>query len=292
MNSMTDNIVFATNFSDACHAAIPAVTRWIDSHKADLTLLHVYDPSKILRRDAESQLNSFYAEADNYRNCRRVLLAGDPCESIKDFCARERNGLLFMPPSDRTGLPRPFHVSSRARLLESLDMPIWTMGKATLSNNAAVAGKNIAVYLQDLDRPSAYISAAASHAQRHGATLHLFYIVPETTEGTLITSLHTGAPLGIETAIDMIGEIAAGLPSSLKIQIHVRMGSESRELKALLRESEAELLIVGSGQTIHRGFFRTTINSTLTSCEIPILCLPESIRLHPGRRDAAQAIAA
>src|SRR5882762_10072095 len=128
MIHMTDHIIFATNFSDACHAAIPTVTRWVDAHNARLTILHVYQPEKTLHRKAEAHLKSFYAEADNYSNCQRILLAGNPCDNIESFCTKEGDGLLFMPPSDRTGLPRPFHVSTRARLLENLEMPIWTMG--------------------------------------------------------------------------------------------------------------------------------------------------------------------
>jgi nucleotide-binding universal stress UspA family protein len=292
MNHMTDHIIFATNFSDACHAAIPTVTRWVDAHKARLTILHVYDPAKTLHRDAQAQLNAFYAEADNYSNCTRVLLAGDPCDSIENFCAREGDGLLFMPPSDRSGLPRPFHVSTRARLLEHLEMPVWTMGKATMNTSAAVAGKNIAVCVQNLDHPTGYVLAAASHAQRHGATLHLMHVVPETTEGTLITALHSNAPLGVETAIDMLSDLAATLPAAVKVQVHVRMGSQWRELKHMLRESGAELLMVGSEQTLHRSFFRPTINPMLNHCEIPIICLPEGIGVRSSRAQARRLVAA
>jgi len=199
MNRITDHILFATNFSDACHAAIPAVTRWVDAHNARLTILHVYQPEKTLHRQAEAQLESFYAEAENYKNCRRVLLSGNISDSIENFCAREGDGLLFIPPSDRIGLPRPFHVSTRARLLRNLDMPIWTMGKASLQTNASVAGNNIAVCVQDLDQPVDYVHVAAAHAQRHGAALHLMHVVPETSEGTLISALHSNAPLGVES---------------------------------------------------------------------------------------------
>jgi len=278
MNRITDHILFATNFSDACHAAIPAVTRWVDAHNARLTILHVYQPEKTLHRQAETQLESFYAEAENYKNRRRILLSGNICDSIENFCARECNGMLFIPPSDRIGLPRPFHVSTRARLLRNLDMPIWTMGKATLQTHASVAGNNIAVCVQDLDQPIDYVHVAAAHAQRHGAALHLMHVVPETSEGTLISALHSNAPLGVESAIDRLSDLAADLPGSVRVQLHVRMGAQWPELKSMLRESGAELLMVGK-QTLHRGVFRPTINPMLNNCEIPIVCLPEKMGL-------------
>ena len=278
MNRITDHILFATNFSDACHAAIPAVTRWVDAHNARLTILHVYQPEKTLHRQAEAQLESFYAEAENYKNRRRILLSGNICDSIENFCARECNGMLFIPPSDRIGLPRPFHVSTRARLLRNLDMPIWTMGKATLQTHASVAGNNIAVCVQDLDQPIDYVHVAAAHAQRHGAALHLMHVVPETSEGTLISALHSNAPLGVESAIDRLSDLAADLPGSVRVQLHVRMGAQWPELKSMLRESGAELLMVGK-QTLHRGIFRPTINPMLNNCEIPIVCLPEKMGL-------------
>jgi len=278
MNRLTDHILFATHFSDACHAAIPAVTRWVDAHNARLPILHVYPPEKTLHRQAEAQLESFYAEAENYKNRRRILLSGNICDSIENFCARECNGMLFIPPSDRIGLPRPFHVSTRARLLRNLDMPIWTMGKATLQTHASVAGNNIAVCVQDLDQPIDYVHVAAAHAQRHGAALHLMHVVPETSEGTLISALHSNAPLGVESAIDRLSDLAADLPGSVRVQLHVRMGAQWPELKSMLRESGAELLMVGK-QTLHRGIFRPTINPMLNNCEIPIVCLPEKMGL-------------
>jgi nucleotide-binding universal stress UspA family protein len=292
MNHMTDHIIFATNFSDASHAAIPTVTRWVDAHNARLTLLHVYNPARTLHRDAEAQLRSFYAEADNYPNCRRVLLAGNVCSTISAFCKRERDGLLFMPPSDRTSLPRPFHISTRARLLETLEMPIWTLGKATLNTGAAVAGRNIAVALQNLDEPTGYLAAAASHALRHNSTLHLLHVVPETTEGTLITALHSDAPLGIESALDRISNIAAELPAGLKVEVHVRMGQRWRELKSLLHECDAELLMVGRSQTLYRGLFRSSIDPMLNDCNIPIVCLPEHMDVSPRRSRAPYLAAA
>lgn len=292
MNGMTDHIIFATNFTDACHAAIPTVTRWVDAHHARLTLVHVYDPERTLRREAEARLRAFYAEADNYPNCRRVLLTGDPATALATFCSGESNGLLFMPPSDRTGLPRPFHVSLRARLLETLHIPIWTLGKATLDTTAAVAGKNIAVAVQNLDEPTDYIAAAAAHAIRHHATLHLMHVVPEINEGTLTKVLYSDAPLGIETALDRLSELAASLPPAVKVQVHVRMGSHWKQLKSMLHETGAELLMVGRSQTLHRGFFRSSIDPMLNNCNIPIVCLPERMATVPTRTGTPELAAA
>ena len=66
-------IVFATDFSDSSHAVIPTVAQWVDTLGAKLTILHVYDAKKTFYREAESLLRSFFAEADNYQHCDRVL---------------------------------------------------------------------------------------------------------------------------------------------------------------------------------------------------------------------------
>ena len=292
MNHTTEHIIFATNFSDACHAAIPAVTRWLDAHNARLTLLHVYRPERTLHREAQSLLHSFFAEADNYRNCERHLIAGDAFDGITSFCERQERALLFMPPSDRTGLVRPFHVSTRARVIEAVDIPVWTMGQATLKSDAAVAGRNVAVWVQNFHEDREYVQAAAAHAQRHRATLHLLHIVPDTDEGTLVSSLYSDAPLGIESALDELNDLAADLPQSSKVQIHARMGPHRRELQAFLRSSEAELLMISRALALRAGIFRTSFNPMLHGCNIPIVCLPNQLKEASARVHAAMLRAA
>ena len=169
----TRHIIFATNFSDACHAAIPAVARWVDLLQCKLSLLHVYDADRILYRDANALLQSFFAEADNYPQCQRVSMSGDPAEGISEFCQRHRDALLVLPPSDQTGLPRPWHRSLRARMIQAPDHAALAQAVvARIDDTAALQGMQTAAFEQARtlfrwsDRGEALLSALFEHREQ------------------------------------------------------------------------------------------------------------------------------
>ncbi len=82
-------------------------------------------------------LRSFFAEADNYQHCDRFLVSGDPRDGITAYCEGRPNILLHASPSDLTGLPRPWHRSLRARLIQRLSIPIWTLGRINIGDTNA-----------------------------------------------------------------------------------------------------------------------------------------------------------
>jgi nucleotide-binding universal stress UspA family protein len=267
-------IVFATDFSDSSHAVIPAVAQWVDTLGARLTLLHVYNPGRTMYREAETLLQSFFAEADNYPHCDRVLVSGDPAEGIAAYCERRSNILLMLPPSDLTGLPRPWHRSMRARLIKRLSVPVWTLGRVNVGESTSAAHRHIGVWLGDPEEGLSHLQQAAEYASKAGSTLHLLHVVDEINEGSLITPLTSNAPMGEESADAWLKEIAGSLNPACKVEIHVAQGRAKRELPKLLRRSGANMLMASHQTTVQGSWIGPEINPIFGSCSISLVSVP------------------
>ena len=275
MLNRTAHIVFATNFSDACHAAIPAVARWVDQLGCRLTILHVYDSRRVLYRDARSRLDSFFAEADNYPSCSRLLLEGHPVASIARYCENMRDVLLLLPPSDQSGLPRPWHRSLRAKLMTMLPIPIWTLGRTLVGEPIPSGSKHLAAFVSDPEEGTSHIRYGARYAAATGSTLHLIHVIPEVEEGSLTHTLHTAAPLGEEYAEAWMQEIMGSLESTIKIELHIEQGPVRRLLPRLFDRTGADMLLVSRQTACEPQFLRGPgINPTFRRLSAGIVSVP------------------
>lgn len=280
MLDRTNHIIFATNFSDACHAAIPSVARWVDALGCRLTLLHIYNPDRVLYREAEALLRSFFAEADNYPQCERVLMNGDAATDIADLCAKHRDGLLMLPPSDQAGLPRPWHRSLRARLMRKIEIPIWTLGRTMVGEvPPATSESHIGVWVANTEEGTSHVWQAARYAANIGATLHLLHIVPEIHEGSLAHTLLSDSPLGEPRARDWLASLAEDLQDIPKVEVHVAQGSSRRHLPRLLRQSGVDMLITSQQSAVEQGFFRSEVSSIFRACKAGIVCVPHHSKM-------------
>ncbi|MDE1155924.1 MAG: universal stress protein [Acidobacteriaceae bacterium] len=270
------HLIFATNFSDACHAAIPAVARWVDQLHCRLTILHVYDPEKLLYRDAERLLNSFFAEANNYPACDRVLISGDAAEGIAAYCRKQSNALLLLPPTDQAGLPRPWHKSLRAQMLKRLDIPVWTLGRTMVGSPMPLAAGHLAVLMRTPEEGTAHLRQAARYAARTGATLHLLHVLPEIDERTLTHTIDSGAPLGLETATHWMNEMAECLEPVERLQVHIERGSLRKQLPELMHRTGADLLIANRESFVAPGWLGPSISRAFRSLRTGILAIPHT----------------
>lgn len=275
---MTDNVhhvIFATNFSDACHAAIPSVARIVDTLSARLTILHVYDPRKKTFREVDSMLHSFFAEADNYPHCERQMISGPVFEGIAEFCRQQKNALLFLPASDRIDLPRPFHRSLRSRILRALPASMWTLNRTQNLVSSPGTIKHVAAWLTRPEEGLDHVRQAAAHAEMMDATLHLLCVVPNVNEGTLGATMFSAAPLGTEYAMTWLNSIVVRLPNRQNVKIHVTQGNRKRMLGKLLRQSQAELLMVSRQSALESDSFRAALNPTFEDCSSALICVAE-----------------
>lgn len=271
-NIATTRLLFPTSFSDACFRTIPALSEWMDDPNAHLTLLHVYNPKKVQRQDAEKKLHSFFAEADQYGRCERLLLAGKPAETILQHCKQIPYDLLFVPGSVPSGFPRIGHQSIRVSLLRNGQTPVWTSEDLRHSGSLRQKPKNVA-YIMSNDRnwQQQFVTAAQA-AARWNATFHLIYVfpVPDVGDGTLASDLFVEQQDG---PLEELRRLGRNLP--MPVRVHTSSGDSHIELPRLLDHCGADLVFMDSEQAVVRGIFGQSIHPMLRSIPGQFVCFPK-----------------
>jgi nucleotide-binding universal stress UspA family protein len=233
-------------------------------------LLHCYDPGCTTRRNAEAALTSFFAEAEHYGNCERVLLESDALSGILNYCAANDPDLLVMPVSDRVGIPRFGHKSMRGRILRECRTPMWTVGRTIEQQSFSGPVRNIACWVNYESANLNHLREACALAMRMNAVLQLVHVVPHIDEGTLGKVLDGYRPLHPNVALDRLSELGMFLPS--KTEVHVAVGTAARELPKMLKRCAADLLFVGEGQALVDGWRGYGLNSLVDRCPCPVMC--------------------
>lgn len=274
-NQFGRRLLFPTSFSDACFRTTPMLSEWMDDPEAQLTLLHVYDAKKQGRREIERQLQSFFAEADQYGRCERVLLSGDPREQILEHCRRRRYDLLFLPASEPTGYPRIGHRSLRASLLKDGHVPVWTNFDFSRSGSLRQAPRQVAYVMTHEKGWREHCLEAAAAARRWRAALHVIYVfpVPDVHDGTLASDLFTGRERETLQELQALGE---RLP--VPVRLHTSTGHERFEVQRILKESGADLVFISSTRAMTRGVFGLRMNPILRSAGCQFICFPDNPR--------------
>jgi hypothetical protein len=265
------SLLFLTNFSEACFQAIPALAEWADHEEAQLSLLHVHSPGRAEELRAQKAMQSFFAEADRYAKCERLLLPGDAETQIVSFCRERRPEIVFAPANHPTGIPRMRHRSLRASLLRKSNVKIWSRGR----NGSRVprkAPENVAYVVSGHANWHSEATMAAQTAARYGAQFHMIYLTPHQVvhDGTVAADIRIGHA-------SLVEEELAALTGSLPMEpvVHSSTGDEFRELPRLLEESHASMVFLGERHAIRRGVFGYSVNRDLESMDCEFVCFPE-----------------
>jgi nucleotide-binding universal stress UspA family protein len=235
------DILFLTNFSDYCFRSIPAVSQMAASLKVRLTLLHAYDAERCSKSEAEAQLRGFFAEADRYAACQRITVAGDLLTAVQRHQREWPVNLIVAPASDTVGLPRFGAGSTRARLIRSSGVPVWTIGRKVQLDALWRAPKNVACWLDLHSTQTEHLAFAMEYARKTGAKLHLLRALPPVDEGLL----HHGAinrPLMPQNSAEEMLRLCAKAPGTP--EVHVGVGENRAALKRLLRQCSADVLFI------------------------------------------------
>jgi len=295
------NLLFTTRFNESCFQAIPAIAQWMDDITSQLTIAHVYNAVHTSLHDAEQQLSSFFAEADRYPHTQRVLIEGsDVAAAITAYLEERPADMLFCPTSDRVGLPRPWHLSLRARLIKRTSTALWTMG-AAMDQRRFSAPKRVACLLSRRSDSVRPLQVACQYALRTGATLQLICMVPEVDEGSLRNAISFDEPLAASVADAELQRVAAALPMSP--EVHVVVGRETSAVLRTLVRARTDLLFLGKWEAIRglvgvQGIVRYVDRATC-----PVVCvdhdhalpmwnlrLPERTAIDVHRRDSVSRI--
>ncbi|MEY4581195.1 MAG: hypothetical protein RL701_5898 [Pseudomonadota bacterium] len=290
------NLLFATRFSEACFQAIRGVAQWMDDVSSSLTILHMYDPRKTNELDAEAQLYSFFAEADRYRHTRRVLVAGsDAGRTIADYLKTHSYDMVISPKTDRVGLPRPLHRSTRARLLAATQSTLWTMGQA-MDHRRFMRPRRVGCVISRQSDSYRPLELACEYALRTGATLQLMYLVPEVHEGMLRNALCFNEPLTEAVAIEDLQRIAALLP--VTPELHVTLGTDTSSVMRLLDRARTDVLFAGKQQATQSVLWLPEMQPFVDQAKCPVVCVDHdrslpgwALALPQSREDSRRLVA-
>ncbi len=275
------HLIFATNFSDACHAAIPMVAQWVDSLQARLTLLHVH--AKGTQAQSARSLDSFFAEAAHYPGSERRLLSGRAADGIAEFCREHPQSMLVMPPSARTYLPRPLHVSLRAQVLRQVATPMLTLPYTDAIPEPPAVGGQVACWITGEEKRFDHVREAAALARRRDAELHLLHVLPEISEGLLVETLYSDRPLAEPAATQLLDSIVSQLGNEVRVRIHVGTGHTERTLSQLLQRSRANVLVVDRDTAVRKRLLRSSFRTSIHDNPCLLICVPP--RGHDDERD-------
>jgi nucleotide-binding universal stress UspA family protein len=268
------NLLFLTNFSEACFRAIPTVSDWIDREEGQLTILHVHGPGRTEEAEARQRMRSFFAEADRYAKCERVLFSGEPGRVVLEYCRQERPNLVFAPAGHPAGVPRVRHRSLRALLLKSAAVRIWTRGRNGNATPPRRAPENIVYVITGHSNWVQEAQFAAKMAVRHRARLHLLHLTPmqDIHDGTLASEISIGQP---NVSTSELLRLIASLP--VPPLVHSSTGDELRELARMLRECRADMVFLGERHAVRRGILGSYVNPDLERLDVEAICFPDSM---------------
>ncbi len=241
-------ILFLTNFSDYCYQVIPSIAQLVDKLPVRLTLMHVYDPVRTTAAQAAEPLRSFFPEADRYRVCSRVVVAGPVVEAVRRHVAERPVHLIVAPASDPIGIPRIGDRSLRAQLIDACGVPLWTMGRGLQQGRLPQPVRNVACWLDFHADRHRHLAFAVEFARGLGARLHVLRGLPAVDEGLLMPPGHPDRALHPDHAAE---ELAAMCDrASIDADVHVGQGDGRRTMIQLLARCDADLVFLRSEERL------------------------------------------
>lgn len=266
LSSRYVELLFLTNFSDACFRATRAVAQLADEVELGLTLMYARDPEKESRQAAEDKLRSFFPEADRYRVCRRVVVDGDVLSAVTDLRARRRIDLVLAPVADRFRWPRIFHTSVRERLVTELGLNVWTIDRGIKPVKLGAKAKNVACVLDSGSGHDKHLQAAIAYANSLDATLHVLHVMHR---ADATTPLASSSLVGHSD----IGESSARVVPKGRTDVHVAASGGTRELLRRIVACDADILFVNERRAVQTGVFSTGLSHLIEAAPCPTICV-------------------
>lgn len=273
MNTKPDlRILFPTSFSDACFRTIRAVAQFADSCNIDLTLAHAVPEHASSNPTARQELHSFFAEADHYSCCHRVVLRGNPLDQISELATTGAYDLVMIPASDRFGVPSWFRSSFRARMLQQCPVPVWTFGGAL--DNAQIRRQiRTITCLVDFDGGGhPHLRLAAAFASQIGALLRVVHVLEKVDEGTLARFCSAEPPLCGDLAKQQIHSLCSRVAAT-GAEVDIIVGARRKELCKLLKSCNSDLLFTGPRQVLGSRLPAPRLQPYINRLPCPVVCV-------------------
>jgi nucleotide-binding universal stress UspA family protein len=258
--SYFNNILLATDLSIASQAAFQTALGVCNILHAKLTILHVFEHTKVISPEAGRQLfdlDKVYAAARTSLDslARVAQLAGVPSEAIlshglapqsilETICSRQI-GLTILGTNALHGFERLVFGSTAESVLRAAPCPVLTVGRLAFNPIKASQSDGPIIFPTDFHESTMYaIRYAASFCEATSSPLHCLHVLPRTVEGGCQSQI---VP---QIMTDALQQIAAGNGTTIGPPVcAITYGSEiSNAVVNYARQHQAKLIVLGVRQ--------------------------------------------
>jgi nucleotide-binding universal stress UspA family protein len=286
-------ILVPVEFSPRCRGAVQYAEALSCHFHCEIVLLHVVIPPLAnfssfeamaytnaddlareiaLQRTADLEAFSCTAPAD--AAVRRVVLEGDPTQTIVEFASSENCDLIVMPTHGYGPFRRFLLGSVTAKVLHDAICPVWTgphMERAP--NYSSVHFHNIVCALDLGLHSRAVLRWAAEFARETGARLSIVHAIP--SSATRLGGFYFDPDWRTQltrTAVERIGFLRQEM--GIDASVAIEAGEPPLVVTTAAEATSADLLVIGRGSTPRaHGHLPTNAYAIVRQAKCPVVTI-------------------
>ena len=286
-------ILVPVEFSPRCRGAVQYAEALSCHFHCEIVLLHVVIPPLAnfssfeamaytnaddlareiaLQRTADLEAFSCTAPADAV--VRRVVLEGDPTQTIVEFASSENCDLIVMPTHGYGPFRRFLLGSVTAKVLHDAICPVWTgphMERAP--NYSSVHFHNIVCALDLGLHSRAVLRWAAEFARETGARLSIVHAIP--SSATRLGGFYFDPDWRTQltrTAVERIGFLRQEM--GIDASVAIEAGEPPLVVTTAAEATSADLLVIGRGSTPRaHGHLPTNAYAIVRQAKCPVVTI-------------------
>jgi nucleotide-binding universal stress UspA family protein len=250
-----NNIIFATDFSNAAEAALPLAARIAKSFGAKLFAVHAKTPENYALPPTEvwpaaiAQLEENKVELtrnlyNRFPSVESEVLIGEGsvCAVVEAVADEKKADLIVVGTNGRRGIGKFILGSVAEEILRRAKCPVLTVGPHSPSETPRESEFKKIVYATDFgDASPAAAAYAAALAEEHQAHLTLLHVLTNPKAGELVS-----APELEAAALDRLRALVAEEAQLwCEPKAMVRHGVPAEQILEVANEEQADLIILG-----------------------------------------------
>ncbi len=248
-----DNILFATDFSEAAAHAIPFIKKFARHYESNVLALHVRPPvvnpmtqpgswpvdveaaKSFDKEHREELLGSFYGIKTDVQ-----IKEGEIQACLNEAIEKQNTDLLIIGTRGRTGIAKMLLGSVAEEIFRTMPVPVLTVGP---HSNPSKANVREMLFATDFNTESNAAAAyAVSLAQEFQARLTLLHVVPEPKAGELVGWFDVQ-----ESAKKLLGKLVPPEAEAwCKPEFFVERGDPAERILDLANLRDVDLIILGA----------------------------------------------
>ena len=286
-------ILVPVEFSPRCRGAVQYAEALSCHFHCEIVLLHVvipplanfssfeamaYTSADDLAREIAQQrtldLEAFSCSAPDDAAVRRVVLEGDPTQTIVQFASSENCDLIVMPTHGYGPFRRFLLGSVTAKVLHDAICPVWTgphMERAP--DYSSVHFQNIVCAIDLRPHSRAVLGWAAEFAREFGARLSIVHAIP--SSATRLGGFYFDPDWRTQltrTAVEHIGFLRREM--EIEASVAIEAGDPPLVVTTAAEATSADLLVIGRGSTPRaHGHLPTNAYAIVRQSKCPVLTI-------------------